>query len=94
MANIKQKINKKKIVSICPVKMIKTRCPSIRRTRKIRVKLLTLQREKNIDIGQITELRTALKEKKKRGIAVDCQTCGFNTTRSSAATTSQLGKEK
>lgn len=90
MANIKQKINKKKIVSICPVKMIKTRCPSIRRTRKIRVKLLALQRENNVDPGQISKLRLTLKEKKKRGIAVDCQTCSFNKTeRSGPATASQ-----
>ncbi|MBW7898327.1 hypothetical protein B188_20130 [Candidatus Brocadiaceae bacterium B188] len=94
MVTMKKKVNKKKIVGICPVGMIKTKCPSIRRTRKIRGKLLTLQREKNIDIGQITELRSALKEKKKRGIAVDCQTCSFNTTRSSAATISQSGEEK
>lgn len=74
-----KKVNKKKIVSICPVGIIKTRCPSIRRTRQIRVKLLTLQRESNIDGEQITQLRSALKAKKKRGIALDCETCTFNT---------------
>ncbi len=80
-----KKINKKKIVGICPVGMIKTKCPSIERTRQIRVKLLTLQREKNIDNDQIIKLRSALKEKKKRGIAVDCETCNLNTAKSVAA---------
>lgn len=84
-----KKLNKKKIVSICPVGMIKTRCPSIRRTRQIRVKLLTLQRERNIDTDQITKLRSALKTKKNKGIAVDCETCSFNTKGSASATVSQ-----
>ncbi|MFN3533726.1 MAG: hypothetical protein ACK41Q_14685 [Candidatus Brocadia sp.] len=81
-----KKINKKKIVGICPVGMIKTKCPSIRRTRQIRVKLLTLQREKNADADQIAKLRAALKEKKKRGIARDCETCSFNTVKGAADT--------
>ena len=89
MTNLKKKVNKKKIVSICPVGMIKTKCPSIRRTRKIRVKLLTLQRENNVDPHQILKLRSALKEKKKKGIAVDCETCSFNTKGSTATTVSQ-----
>ncbi|MBE7445113.1 MAG: hypothetical protein HS132_07645 [Planctomycetia bacterium] len=80
-----KKVNKKKIVSICPVGIIKTRCPSIRRTRQIRVKLLTLQRESNIDGEQITQLRSALKAKKKRGIALDCETCTFNTAERASA---------
>ena len=80
-----KKINKKKIVGICPVGIIKTKCPSIRRTRQIRVKLLTLQREKNVNNDQIIKLRSALKEKKKRGIAVDCETCSFNTAKSASA---------
>ncbi len=80
-----KRINKKKIVGICPVGMIKTKCPSIRKTRRIRVKLLTLQREKIIDAGQITKLRAALKEKKNRGIAVDCETCNFNTSKNAVA---------
>lgn len=79
-----KRVNKKKIVGICPVGMIKTKCPSIRRTRQIRVKLLTLQREKAVNTDQITRLRAALKEKKKRGIAVDCETCSFNTAKSTA----------
>lgn len=89
MGNMKKKINKKKVVSICPVGMIKTKCPSIKRTRNIRVKLLTLQRERNSDAGQISKLRLALKEKKKKGIAVDCKTCNYNTTESHVAAASQ-----
>ncbi|KKO20452.1 MAG: hypothetical protein DCC43_02320 [Candidatus Brocadia sp.] len=89
MINFKKKINKKKIVSICPVGMIKTKCPSIRQTRKIRVKLLTLQRENNSDPSQISKLRSALKTKKNRGIAVDCETCSFNVKESTATAVSQ-----
>ena len=89
MGNMKKKINKKKIVSICPVGMIKTKCPSIKRTRKIRVKLLTMQREHKSDAGQISKLRLALKAKKNKGIAVDCETCNFNKTGNPAATASQ-----
>lgn len=40
------KINKKKIAGICPVGMRKTVCPSIKRTRQTRIKLLALQRQK------------------------------------------------
>jgi len=75
-------INKKKIVSICPVSLQKTRCPSIKKTRQIRVNLLTLQKEKNADTDQIAKLRIALKERKTQGIAVDCETCSFNKSAS------------
>lgn len=80
-----KKVNKKKIVGICPVGMVKTKCPSIRRTRQIRVKLLTLQREKNADNDQIIKLRAALKEKKMKGIAGDCENCSFNKAKGAAA---------
>jgi hypothetical protein len=76
------KINKKKVVSICPAGLQKTKCPSIKRTRQIRVKLLTLQREKKVDIEQVKSLRAALKERKIRGIAVDCETCVYNKSAS------------
>lgn len=89
MGNMRNKINKKKIVSICPVGIIKTKCPSIKRTRRIRVKLLTLQRENHSNAGQISKLRLALKEKKKKGIAVDCETCNFNTAERPVAAASQ-----
>lgn len=71
-------INKKKIVSICSAGLHKTRCPSIKKTRQIRVKLLSLQREKDVDTNQIAEFQSALKERKKQGIAVDCEACNFN----------------
>lgn len=77
-------INKKKIVSICPVSLPKTRCPSIKRTRQIRVNLLALQKEKNSDTEQIAKLRFALKERKIQGIAVDCETCNFNKSASAS----------
>ena len=46
------KINKKKIVGTCPVGMRKTVCPSIRKTRQFRTKLLALQREIIVDTTQ------------------------------------------
>ncbi len=84
-----KKLNKKKIVSICPVGILKTKCPSIRRTRHIRVRLLTLQREKKVDAERIVKLRSQLKEVKKQGIAVSCKTCSFNTSESTPASAPQ-----
>lgn len=75
---MQKKGNKKKIVGVCPVKVHRTKCPSIKRTRQIRTKLLAVQREKNIDTDKIAKLRSALKERKMRGIAVDCETCSYN----------------
>ena len=86
---IKKKVNKKKIVGVCPVGMHKTGCPSIRRTRQIRVKLIALQREKNLDTDQITKLRSALKERKRKGIAEDCEKCNYNTSANAPAPVSQ-----
>lgn len=84
-----KKINKKKIVGVCPVGIQKTSCPSIKKTRQFRIRLLELQREKNVNTSQVVQLRSALKERKKRGIAVDCETCSYNTTASAAAPVSQ-----
>ncbi len=75
-----KKINKKKIVGTCPVGMRKSVCPSIKNTRQIRIKLLNLQRQNSAEQNRINELRISLKEKKKQGIAVDCDTCKYNTT--------------
>ncbi len=80
------KINKKKVVGTCPVGMRKTVCPSIKKTRQIRTKLFALRRESNVNTNQLTEFRTALKERKRRGIAVDCETCSFNTPTSAPNT--------
>ena len=84
-----KKINKKKIVGVCPVGIQKTSCPSIKKTRQFRIRLLELQREKNVNTSQVVQLRSALKERKKRGIAVDCETCSYNTTASAAVPVSQ-----
>ena len=83
-----KKINKKKIVGTCPVGINKTRCPSIKATRQIRVRLLASQREKVVNVEQVQKLRAALKERKKRGIAIDCDTCSFNTAAKTAAAAS------
>ena len=69
--------NQKKVVGVCPVKIHRTKCPSIKRTRQIRTKLLAVQQEKNLDTDRIAKLRAALKERKMRGIAVDCETCRY-----------------
>ena len=84
-----KKINKKKIVGVCPVGIQKTRCPSIKMTRHLRIRLLALQREKNVNADQVVQLQSALKGRKIKGIAVDCETCSYNTTASAAAPVSQ-----
>ena len=81
-----KKINKKKIVGICHAGINKTACPSIGKTRHIRIKLLALQRQKVFDMEKVVELGAELKERKKQGIAVDCESCGFNTARKASAT--------
>ena len=70
--------NQKKVVGVCPVKIHRTKCPSIKRTRQIRTKLLAVQQEKILDTDRIAKLRAALKERKMRGIAVDCKTCSHS----------------
>jgi len=42
-----KRINKKKIVGVCPAGIQKTKCPSIKTTRQLRVRLLAVQRENN-----------------------------------------------
>ncbi len=84
-----KKTNKKKIVGVCPVGIQKTRCPSIKMTRQLRIRLLALQREKNVNTDKAVQLRSALKERKNRGIAIDCETCSYNTSASAATPVSQ-----
>ncbi len=84
-----KKINKKKIVGVCPVGIQKTKCPSIKTTRQLRVRLLAVQRENNVNTDQVVQLRSAIKERKIRGIAVDCETCNFNTAASTVTPVSQ-----
>ncbi|OHB43412.1 MAG: hypothetical protein A2545_04230 [Planctomycetes bacterium RIFOXYD2_FULL_41_16] len=84
-----KRINKKKIVGVCPAGIQKTKCPSIKTTRQLRVRLLAVQRENNVNTDQVVQLRTALKERKIRGITVDCGTCCYNTSASTATPVSQ-----
>ncbi len=84
-----KKINKKKIVGICHAGINKTACPSIGKTRHIRIKLLALQRQKDFDIKKVMKLRAELKERKNQGIAADCESCGFNTSGKTPATAIQ-----
>jgi len=67
---VAKKTNKKKIVGVCPVGIQKPKCPSIKTTRQLRVRLLAVQKENNVNTDQVVQLRTALKERKIRGIAV------------------------
>ncbi len=75
---MEKKVNKKKIMSICPSNMVRSKCPSIRVTRQLRRALLMKQREKEVSQDVLDELRNKLKEKKNKGIAVDCKKCKFN----------------
>lgn len=84
-----KKINKKKTVGVCPVGIQKPKCPSIKMTRLMRVRLLASQRENNVNTDQVVKLRAALKERKNRGIAADCDTCSYNTSASTTASASQ-----
>lgn len=73
--------NPGKVVSICPVGIRKSLCPSIRRTRAIRKEILRLERNPSTQEERLETLRTRLAEKKKAGIAVDCPTCPYNTAK-------------
>ena len=74
-------MNKKKIMSICPSNMVRSKCPSIKRTRQLRRALLMKQREKDVTQEALDELRNKLKEKKIKGIAIDCKKCQYNTNK-------------
>jgi hypothetical protein len=75
---MKKRVNKKKIVSICPSRVARSQCPSIRRTRQIRRDLLRLQRDPRIPDKTLETFRLKLKQKKNQGIAVDCKECSYN----------------
>lgn len=83
---MEKRVNKKKIVSMCPSKMVRSKCPSIRRTRQIRRELLMKQRDPNISEDILNELRKKLRKKKASGISVDCKTCIYNPSRSATIT--------
>ena len=78
---MEKRINKKKIVSICPSRVARSKCPSIKKTRRIRRDLFRLQRDPSITEKTIAKLRLRLKQKKNQGIAVDCEGCPFNITK-------------
>lgn len=83
-----KKVNKKKIVGVCPVGILKTRCPSIKTTRAMRVKLMAFQKEDNVKTDKVSQFQSSLKARKIRGIAVDCETCCYNTQAAAAAAVS------
>ena len=63
---MENRINKKKIVSICPSRVARSKCPSIKKTRQIRRDLFRLQRDQSISEKTIDKLRLRLKQKKIR----------------------------
>ncbi len=75
---MEKRINKKKVVSICPSRVARSKCISIKKTRRIRRDLLRLQRDPSITEKTIEKMRLKLKQKKNQGIAVDCEGCTFN----------------
>lgn len=81
---MEKRINKKKIVSICPSRVSRSQCPSIKKTRQIRRDLFRLQKDPSIGEKTLEKLRLRLKQKKNQGIAVDCEGCPYNVTTESA----------
>lgn len=84
---MEKRINKKKIVSICPSRVSRSVCPSIKKTRRIRRDLFRLQRDPSIAETTIDKLRSRLKQKKNQGILVDCKGCSYNVPAASAEVT-------
>ena len=82
---MEKRINKKKIVSICPSRVARAVCPSIKKTRRIRRDLFRLQRDPSITEKTIDKLRLRLKQKKNQGIAVDCEGCSYNVPKETTA---------
>ncbi|MGR3311224.1 MAG: hypothetical protein ACUZ77_10685 [Candidatus Brocadiales bacterium] len=74
-------VNKKKLVSICPVKMSKSVCPSIRKTRQIRRELLTESKAVAVNEKRLESLRKRLRDRRVKGISVDCEACVYNQTK-------------
>ncbi len=79
-----KRINKKKIVSICPSRVARSVCPSIKKTRRIRRDLFRLQRDPSITEKTLDKLRLRLKQKKNQGLAVDCDGCAYNAQEETA----------
>ena len=75
---MKKRTNKKKVVSCCPSLVIRSKCPSIKKTRQIRRELLTLQRDVNASKETLEKMRIKLRQKKNQGITIDCKGCPYN----------------
>ncbi len=75
-----EKTNKKKIVSICPSRVARSKCPSIKKTRQVRRDLLRLQRDPKTSEKTLEKHRLRLKQKKNQGIAIDCEGCSYNVS--------------
>ena len=71
-------LNRKKVVSICPVNILKSVCPSIQKTRQIRLELLTASKTGNVSEKKLESLRERLRERRVKGISTDCETCVYN----------------
>jgi hypothetical protein len=84
---MEKRINKKKIVSICPSRVARSVCPSIKKTRRIRRDLFRLQRDPSTTVATIDKLRSRLKQKKNQGIVVDCEGCSYNVPEEAAQAT-------
>ncbi len=81
---MEKRINKKKIVSICPSRVARSICPSIKKTRRIRRDLFRLQSDPSTTEATIDKLRSRLKQKKNQGILVDCEGCTYNVPKETA----------
>lgn len=75
---MEKRVNKKKVMSICPSNMVRSKCPSIRKTRQLRRELLMKQRESGISEETLDNIRKRLRAKKSKGISVDCEKCPHN----------------
>lgn len=75
---MEKRVNNKKKMSICPSNVVRSKCPSIKRTRTLRRELLMKQREIGVSDDVLDNLRKNLKAKKSRGISVDCKNCQHN----------------
>ena len=75
---MEKRVNKKKTMSICPSKVVRSKCPSIRKTRQLRRELLMKQRVQGVSEEMLDQLRKNLKVKKNKGISIDCQKCPHN----------------
>ena len=71
--------NTKKLLSICPVNLRKSVCPSVRKTRQIRRELLDESKAVVVNEKRLVSLRKRLRHRRVVGISVDCEACVYNT---------------